>query len=83
LYGITKSYNKTKERRNPCLLSHISMNFSTKRNAKNTFISYDGKIDLSSALVAKTIISKTVVNIIVKKDWKDIYVKTATEPLTT
>jgi hypothetical protein len=68
LYGITKSYNKTKERRNPCLLSHIFMNFSTNRNAKNTFISYDGKIDLLSVLVAKMITSKTGVNIIVKKD---------------
>jgi hypothetical protein len=78
LYGITKSYNKTnhvppcngrtEERRNPCLLSHIFMNFSTNRNDKNTFIGYDGKIDLLSVLVAKTIMSKTGVNIIVKKD---------------
>jgi len=31
------------------------MNFSTNRNAKNTFTNYDGKIDLSSALVATAI----------------------------
>jgi hypothetical protein len=65
LYGIKKSYNKTnhvppcngrtEERRNPCLLSHIFMNFSTNRNAKSTYINYDGKIDLLSALIVTAI----------------------------
>ena len=59
------------------------MNFSTNRNAKNTFISYDGKIDLLSVLVAKMIMSKTGVNIIVKRDCNDINVKNAKEPSTT
>jgi hypothetical protein len=60
-----KSYNNTKERRNPCSLSHISMNFSTNRNAKNTYINYDGKIDPLSALVATAITLETGANIIV------------------
>jgi hypothetical protein len=32
------------------------MNFSTNRNAKNTYINYDGKIDPLSVLVATAII---------------------------
>jgi hypothetical protein len=62
---VKKSYNKTKERRNPCLLSHIYTSFSMNRNAKNIYVCYDGKIDLSSALVAKVITLETGENIIV------------------
>jgi len=68
LYGVKKSYNNTKERRNPCLLSHIFMNFSTNRNAKNTYINYDGKIDPLSALVVTAIALETGVYIIAVLD---------------
>ena len=40
------------------------MNFSTNRNAKNTFIDYDGKIDPLSVLVATAITLEAGVYII-------------------
>jgi hypothetical protein len=44
------------------------MNFSTNRNAKNTYINYDGKIDPLSALVVTAIALETGVYIIAVLD---------------